>query len=253
MKVLDYSDIVCQMCNHFYFALQCYISTEKTGEETSYLTQKHEADRISLENKFKLFGIDPECVRYETDKNDKIIPNSSLEGLSRYKQRFGEDFSNDELDDFIKKTFIKSGKFSVHAVNPNVAGLHIRNKDYLQPLFNVFDRTDYLTRALESLDSDVDTVEVFSDDIEFTEKHYDDILRRKVRNVNYNRGTTDIEDFVKFACIKNKILWNSTFSYWAAFIGNVLYPDSYRNVISQENTILTGEDKVTMNPRWRFI
>ena len=85
MRVLDYSDIVCQMCNHFYFALQCYISAEKTGEETSYLTQKNEADRIDLETKFKMFGIGVDCLRYEAGKNDKIIQNPPSEGLARYK------------------------------------------------------------------------------------------------------------------------------------------------------------------------
>lgn len=147
---------------------------------------------------------------------------------------------------------MESGKF-IGNDKGNVVALHIRNKDYLSPMFCCFDRVEYLKKALDSLDESIDTMEVFSDDINFTQKNYDGIIRSRIKTVNYNCGTKDTDDFIKFACIRNKILWNSTFSYWAAFVGNVLYPDSYNNVITQVRTVQGHPDRITMNPEWRFV
>lgn len=253
MKVLDYYKLDCQMSNHFYFALQCFIEQQKTGIQTGYLTNKHVSEKNGLENKFKLFNIDLNYIKYDVKSDDVIISNNATEELNRYKQVFGKNFTIDDLESFIKNTFIKSGNFIKNDNQSNVVALHIRNKDYLNPVHDCFDRIDYLNRSLNSLDKNIDTIEIFSDDLNYTYQNYDNIICEKIPHIHYNYGNTDTEDFIKFACIKNKIIWNSTFSYWAAFIGNVLYPNSYQNVITQSKTISKSLDRITMNPKWRFV
>lgn len=69
----------------------------------------------------------------------------------------------------------------------------------------------------------------------------------------YSSNKTDIEDFIEFASLKNKICWNSTFSYWAAFIGNVLYENSYKSVYAP--SLFTSIEPVNdhLNPQWNSI
>lgn len=71
--------------------------------------------------------------------------------------------------------------------------------------------------------------------------------------VVYSDNTTDIDDFIELSQMKNKILWNSTFSYWTAFISNVLYEDSYKNIFVPSKFTSKESNVSRINPKWTVI
>jgi len=94
---------------------------------------------------------------------------------------------------------------------------------------------------------------VFSDDIVECRNRYDNIFRERFSNITYETQQSGTEALVRLSVFRNKILWNSTFSYWAAFIGNVLNCNSYENVLAPSR-FNTNEPMCNhLNPLWRII
>lgn len=132
----------------------------------------------------------------------------------------------DEYRQEIRKEFqIKENELSSAAQNliahcaKNV-GIHIRRGDYKMCDNWLIDESFYI-HALEHIKKtcdDIIGILVFCDEIEFAEK-----LFKKETNVQYitaEKRYTDLEEFAILSACKYHIISNSTFSWWAAYLGN---------------------------------
>ena len=94
-------------------------------------------------------------------------------------------------------------------------------------------------------------IHVFSDDISMCK----DLLysMNLPHVITFSDNKIDTLDFIQFSCFKYKILWNSTFSYWSAFIGNVLFNNSYNCVCSPAKFTSNEPLNDHNNPLWSNI
>ncbi len=117
-------------------------------------------------------------------------------------------FTNDTLENEIK--------------NLNSVSIHIRRGDYVSAGWGI--PMDYYPKAIERLKKETKdsylSAYVFSDDIEFAKKYFND---NPVDNVNftymdYSSDNKTISDLHLMSCCKHNIIANSTFSWWAAYL-----------------------------------
>ncbi|MFY0613158.1 MAG: alpha-1,2-fucosyltransferase [Hyphomicrobiaceae bacterium] len=106
-----------------------------------------------------------------------------------------------------------------HEPRNGVVGFHVRRGDYLThaPSYNL-DYAAYLSVALERLaietgHSDLPVI-VYSDDPDWCEKNL------KLPRIEVSRAETMLDDFLGFMSCEHKIVSNSTFAWWAAFLGD---------------------------------
>lgn len=110
--------------------------------------------------------------------------------------------------------------------------IHVRRGDFLQysthfPPITV----DYLFEAFRKFPLG-QVFMVFSDDIEWCKKHM------KGFQFRFSEGKNELEDLTAMASCKHHIICNSTFSWWAAYLGQ--NPD--RIVVSPHHTDWYGPD-----------
>lgn len=94
---------------------------------------------------------------------------------------------------------------------------------------------------------------MFSDDIDTCRRIYGGILQNAFSEVSYAEGGSVVDDFVRLSCMRTKVLWNSTFSYWSAFIGNVLFEGSEKNVWVPSRFSCVESASTRCDPMWNFI
>lgn len=187
------------------------------------------------------------------------ISNPTATHISSYAQIVNKDFTIDDMERLICEKILKSDAFSgvdPHADDDKVS-LHIRNGDYILPSKNgyhdCFDRMAYLEKAInhDGLDG-IDHVVVFSDDLPLCREKYNDILSKRFKTVEYNEETVFEKEFVRLSLFKNRINWNSTFSFWTAFIGNVVHDHSGVTICpSMFNKVNRIETRI--DPRWTVV
>lgn len=136
-----------------------------------------------------------------------------------------------QMNEFIKNIIFNSIIYK-NRITPitNDVAIHIRNTDYLNPALNnyhdCFDRIKYICDVCTIVNAQYPffkKLHIFSDDCKLTYELYDNLFKRFFSSVIYHNNTTDIDDFYTLSLFKHKILWNSTFSYWSAFISNVIH------------------------------
>lgn len=106
--------------------------------------------------------------------------------------------------------------------------IHVRRGDYLKvnevrPVYAILDST-YYSRALEYFREQIPepVACVFSDDYEWARRQ----LRLRCDTVFFDNSvssdvkTATLDDFCRMAQFKNFIIANSTFSWWAAYVGS---------------------------------
>ena len=113
-------------------------------------------------------------------------------------------------NDFIEK---KLEKYS-HICSDKYVAIHIRRGDYLQQSdthTNLGEHTQYYQEALKHFEGK--TKIFFSDDIEWCKSvHQDDSI--------FIENENDVVELFLFSRIPNKIIANSSFSWWAAWLGD---------------------------------
>ena len=167
---------------------------------------------------------------YDLITCDSSVPHQEVWD---YKQSFGRDFSIDDLNGFVDNHILKSSAyrsvFQKYGRHESDLLLQVRCGDYIgHPWFDIFDRVRYVSDAIRwYIDSGRITADtpviVRSDDIDMCRATLDQTLRMYVRNVDYAQSGGSVEDLIKASLHVNKILFNSTYSYWAAFIGARLF------------------------------
>lgn len=104
------------------------------------------------------------------------------------------------------------------SIKVNTIGCHIRRGDYLG--HNTLAKLDYrtyienaITSITDATGKSVERVELFSDDPDWCEQNLAD-----GQLVRVFRGATVLDDFVGLMLCQHKVISNSTFSWWAAYI-----------------------------------
>jgi hypothetical protein len=108
-------------------------------------------------------------------------------------------------------------------LSKNTVSVHIRRGDYLsfkingnRVLSSLSEDGDYYRAALSNFDIDKHHFVIFSDDIEFAKTMPE---LRGLKNITFISGQPAHEDFYLMTFCKNHIIANSTFSWWAAYLG----------------------------------
>lgn len=92
----------------------------------------------------------------------------------------------------------------------DMVSVHIRRTDYVNnPFYVNLCETDYYNQAMNQFSDE--KFLIFSDDREFCKTAFP--------GIQIFDGKTDIEDFNAMAGCKGHIIANSSFSWWAAFVG----------------------------------
>ena len=142
-------------------------------------------------------------------------------------------FSLSEYDDKVKKTL--DVMMLGEGENPKVIALGIRLTDYLQTenFYWNLTKTDYYQKAVQHFIDKYENVvfAVFSDDIGLAETLICEGLKLKGRFIFVNNSTMPIDSFPLFAGCDGYICGNSTFHWWASYLGN---PDKTKDVIMPE-------------------
>lgn len=204
-------------CNNLYYALNAYIHSTSDVKVVQIITLKEITNGIY--NALCKIGLS-EFINFYCQ---------NLTYQNKWLQDFGKDFTKEQIENFIKYYILKSDPYCNYKYKTiekeKCLALHIRNGDYVSDRrFNFFDRKDYLYKAINHiLVKDFEEIHIFSDDVEMCKKQYHNILKNRFQKVKYITYNDFLNDFIELSFYKNKILWNSTFSFWTTFISDVIY------------------------------
>ena len=106
----------------------------------------------------------------------------------------------------------------VEKIQDNDLALHIRRTDYLKNNFHKVLAIDYYKNAIKDLRDNknlkINKIYIFSDDINYCKKHLD-----FGEFGEYITLKKDIDELILMSKFKNIVMANSSFSWWAAYIG----------------------------------
>lgn len=178
-------------------------------------------------------------------------------------QRYGVDFSRQQLESFISETVLKANAFEAMkrelrwlADTRDVLCLHIRNGDYIRYPNRIhwacFDREQYFTNSFELIGAErFRGLDVISDDNGLNKRLYDDLFRRYFHKVNYLPVSSPCDDLMRLSLYHDKVIMNSTFSYWGAFIGDSIYTDA--TTIAPNFFTRREADSSNCAPHWTIV
>lgn len=240
--------------NQLYYIMQAFILSKKRNQKIRYIPSP-KTDQYHYEDFYKKLNL-MDYVAYDFSK----IENAEYLKNDKAYQGFGSDFKESDLYSFIENTILSSEEIKNAGNNidfENSVGIHIRNGDYLTiPRYSFFDRKLYFSTVFEKKKSFKDKIAyVYSDDNKLNVEKYSEIFLKNFKNVVFVDSTSMIDDFLQLAKFKNKIVLNSTFAFWTAFVSNVLYKDSFKDIVAPNVFISRKKLKVTnrMNPKWTLI
>lgn len=115
------------------------------------------------------------------------------------------------------------------AFEKQTIAIHIRRGDYIDnPSYVTLPINYYITAMLDNFKNwEEYNILVFSDNISYCKVHFDCLP-----NVFFAEGNSDIEDLILMSECDNFILSNSSFSFWAAYLGEkkgtkIIRPKAY--------------------------
>lgn len=202
--------------NHLYYILQMYIRTKESGILNKFIYRNQ-----SYNSSFLILGL---SKYVELCSDNKI---SSQE--TGYFQDINCHYTKQNVLDFISENIEPKLKlYNKSCEKDDVCCVHIRCGDYnirriTRKLYDI-DRSKYLNNCIDLYD--FKEYHIFSDDIHFCKNNYDQIFKQKNKIVKYISQNNVLKDFISMCFYKNKIIWNSTFSCWSAYISNFLYGDN---------------------------
>ena len=163
----------------------CYTFKEKPFTSTQY-------NKIMFLNGMKISG-HFQSYKYFDNNRDLIIDSF-------------------EVPDSIKQKLLDKYQ---HLINDSSVSLHVRRQDYLKLSghYTTLGEEYYLS-ALEQF-GNISNIFVFSDDVGWCKENLDFI---KDKEIIFIEGQSDVEDLWLMSQIKNNIIANSTFSWWAAYL-----------------------------------
>lgn len=243
--------------NHLYMFLHAFIS-EKEG------------------NSFKILKLDAMDYWFNEFKNlskfSTRLENLNLldEKLTQniFYQRFNEDFNQNQLEDFIKTEILTTDKFqeileNKASVSDKSLTINVRRGDFFEGEYrNIygFDQPNYIIHVIENYllpkIEEIHEITVVSDDMMWCKENLD-FLKKYTENVVFPEEciNSPINCLYAIANSKNLIIPNSTFSFWGAYISNVIF-NNHKNIfaplfgarVNQKNI-----DSYQLNPNWSII
>ena len=156
---------------------------------------------------------------YFKESNHSFTPipkynnNLFLDGYFQSEKYFKD--SKTELKDIFKldiKYQIEVNKFIKTLPNQNnLTALHVRRGDYLKfPGIHDTCTLEYYSKAMEIIGES--TFIVVSDDIDWCKHNI------KGENIHYSPFTDELQDLLLISSCKNKIIANSSFSWWSSYL-----------------------------------
>ena len=196
-------------------------------------------------NKIKLFGNvgfftkrikERRCYSYQDDIFDYNKGNIYLNGYWQSYKYF-EKYRAELLEMFTPKVALKKKQPIMSSHNTRVA-IHIRRGDYISIGCNI--DLSYYDNAIKYFNNtlpDKPIYYVFSDDADFARdfiKRYPNLEMLVVENNSVNKT---IEDFYLMTSCSHFVIANSSFSWWAAWLGR----NADKIVICPEVNFWTGD------------
>lgn len=126
-------------------------------------------------------------------------------------------------------SFLKQIRDKHYTFTKPTIGIHIRRGDYVNnPDFYLLPENYYIFALLEHF-PDLKNYQIilFSDDIAYAKIHFECL-----ENAHFSEGLSDVEDMALMSLCDHFIVSNSTFSWWAAYLGQkehskVIHPVQY--------------------------
>lgn len=135
---------------------------------------------------------------------------------------------------------------------PGVVGFHVRRGDYLtHKQSENIDYAAYLSAALAKLDEAAGPadrlVSVYSDDPDWCEANL------SAPRIEISRASGMLDDFLGLMSCEHKIISNSTFAWWAAFLGETggsltLAPDRWHAGVSSRDAQILADGWLPVTP-----
>ncbi len=151
----------------------------------------------------------------------------------------------------VRDELINSVKPFIEELNSNeTVALHVRRKDYLQPItmdFHGVLSADYYNAAIKRIKEQVinPVFVVFSDDINWVKQNFN--FNATVHFVDESISSKSITDFYLISQCKHQVIANSSFSWWAAYLNPnpdkiVIAPQRWFNKAPYDTKDLIPED-----------
>jgi Glycosyl transferase family 11 len=178
-----------------------------------------------------------------------------------FHQGFGENFSIADLELFVRD-YILSGPLLASPVDcdPSHVVVNVRRGDYYSVerfrAIYAFNIVAYVQQAIReaATDQPISGISIVSDDIDWCRDALGWLA--KVAPLDFANGSsTPQENFRQLATARRLILANSTFSYWAGYVSNVIHVDNHAQVIAPwfHARLACGDRAYQLDPRWTII
>lgn len=240
--------------NLLYFFLRAYIF-EQQGQSLKILYTQHMDDLTTYFPQLKKYIITENQVKFYHKKD----------ASNNFYQVFNKDFSEQDLNDFIKEylvssEFAKSFLSSFSEPTLNELTINIRRGDFYEKgnsSIYGYDQTGFIKHIFKNYLNDKKwfRINILSDNMQWCKDNFD-FLNEHASHLNFPdlNDHKIITSFLWVANSKNLILSNSTFSFWAAYISNYLYKSqksTYCPIFGSRR--IENTDLYQYNPEWVMI
>jgi hypothetical protein len=240
--------------NLLYFFLRAHIF-QQHGKSLKVLYTQHMDELLLYFPDLRQYVIKEDDVKFYHKKD----------ASNNFYQVFGKDFSEKQLNNFIKENivvseFVESFLQTKPKPTINVLTINIRRGDFYEkgnPSLYGFDQIGFIKHTFNNYlkDKKWDQINILSDNMQWCRENFD-FLKEYSNNLYFPvlKEYPIILSFLWVANSKNLILSNSTFSFWAAYLSNYIHQ-------SQKNTYcpifgsrrLKKTDLYQFNPKWKMI
>lgn len=240
--------------NLLYFFLYAYIFEQK-GKTIKILYTEHMVDVLLYFPDLKKYVIEEKNVKFYHKKDNS----------NQFYQVFGKDFSEKQLNEFIKvhllsSDFVKSFLGQLPEAESDELTINIRRGDFYEKgnsSIYGYNQIEFIKHVFDNYfkGKNWKQINILSDDMNWCKDNFK-FLQPYTQRLHYPDLTEHkiIPSFLWVARSKNLVLSNSTFSFWAAYISNYLYQ-------SQGNTFcpifgsrrIENTDLYQYNPKWVMI
>ncbi len=240
--------------NLLYFFLRAYIFQQQ-GKSLKLLYTRHMEDLIIYFPELQQYIIKENQVKFYHKKD----------ASNNFYQVFGEDFSEEELNNFIKEHLATSELFqsfltTIPEPENDDLTINIRRGDFYEKgnsSIYGYDQISFIRHILNQClnGRSWERINILSDDMQWCRENFG-FLNVYTKDLNFPKLAehTIIYSFLWVAKSKNLILSNSTFSFWAAYLSNYLYH-------SEKNTFcpifgsrrIENTDLYQYNPKWIMV
>jgi len=246
--------------NYLYFALRAYLFS---GEGRDY--------RVTLDDGVRPWlAVMPGLQSYFVEHSDVRLLERREHISPSFFQTFGDDFNGDDLDRYITQKVLPSPLFngwherSSQLAQDGVLTVNVRRGDYyateaFRRIYG-FDVASYVHVAVAEAhrdNGDFGRIHVVSDGVDWCRQHLPWLEDYTERVTFVGPADSPQQHLVDVALSPTLILTNSTFSYWGAYISNVIHRANLSDVWAPRffgrGLRAEGSSAWQLDPRWSVI